>query len=98
ARPIDLFSVGQVFARPGTQASWRIYGEALRSFERGELDEAAELLATIGPSRDEIPANFLAEQVQREIDRAHRRRSTDRRNESVLVVIRFGSRWRIPWA
>jgi hypothetical protein len=55
-----------------------LYEEALRHFEEGEFQEAANALAAIQSPPAEIPVRFLSNEVERELGCAQRRRSTDR--------------------
>ncbi len=76
-QPVDLYAVRSANADARTSLAWRTYDEALCQFEAGELDAAADTLATIGMTVAEVPRQFLVERVQRELGRKRRRRSTD---------------------
>jgi adenylate cyclase len=77
-QPVDLYAVRLASADQRQDSMWRIYDEALRRFEQGRYQHAAEALATFDPAIAEVPVQFLSAQIQREINRAFRRRSTDK--------------------
>jgi adenylate cyclase len=77
-RPVDLFAVQDSSNAGHLADSWRQYSEALQYFEAGQYQQAADALATLGPSAAEVPLQFLSEQLQRELSREFRRRSTDK--------------------
>jgi adenylate cyclase len=76
-QPIDLYSIREGNGDPHLVRAWRTYEEALRQFEQGHHETAAELLATIDPSISDVPRRFLAERVQNERGRKLRRRNSD---------------------
>jgi adenylate cyclase len=76
-RPVDLFAVQDTAIAASQADVWRRYGEALTFFEDGHYRQAANVLANIEPASDAVPAQFLIEQTERELNRELRRRSTD---------------------
>ncbi|MCI0334241.1 MAG: adenylate/guanylate cyclase domain-containing protein [Planctomycetes bacterium] len=76
-KPVDLYAVRSANADLHTSFAWRTYDEALRQFEAGELEVAADTLATIDQTVAEVPWRFLGERVQCELGHKLRRRSMD---------------------
>lgn len=76
-RPVDLFAIQDAASGLRCAGAWRRYSEALVYFEDGQYQRAADALAALGTEDTEVPSKFLAEQVQRALSRAMRRRSTD---------------------
>jgi adenylate cyclase len=90
-QPIGLFSVSLATTEPGNTAAWNDYDTALSLYECGQLSEAAELLRTIAPkSLGMQPVRFLAEYIQKEIDRERLRRSTDKAGQCEQGLITLG--------
>jgi hypothetical protein len=77
-QPVNLYSVRPVSDDRRQDRTWRIYDEALRRFEQGRYQHAAEALETFDPTVTDVPVQFLSEQIQRELNREFRRRSTDK--------------------
>jgi adenylate cyclase len=78
-RPMNLYALRRAPEEMPAKEAWQVYEEALRHFEEGEFQEAANALAAIQPPPGEdIPVRFLSNEVQRELGCAQRRRSTDR--------------------
>jgi adenylate cyclase len=78
-RPMNLYALRRAPEEIPTKQAWQVYEEALRHFEEGEFQEAADALAAIqSPPTGDIPVRFLSNEVQRELGSAQRRRSTDR--------------------
>jgi adenylate cyclase len=75
--PIDLYAVRRRAVDSRLSAAWREYGEALRHFEAGEYTRAAQLVRSAEVKCGEVPWRFLAGEVERELGRQLRRRSTD---------------------
>jgi len=84
--PIDLYAVRQSTNDARISAAWRLYDEALRNFEHGRYDDAADILASIEVRGSEVPWRFLTDEVQRELGRQKRRRRTDRKGASEGVI------------
>jgi adenylate cyclase len=77
-RPVELFAVRLATADAGLAAAWHVYAAALRHFEDARYEQAADVLASAEPQCRAVPWRFLAEEVQRELGRQQRRRSTDK--------------------
>ena len=82
----DLYAVRLSTSDDRLSAAWQLYDEALRHFEEGGFQDAAAILATIDPAVTGIPSRFLGAEVQRELGRQQRRRSTDRQSASGGVI------------
>src|SRR5688500_770876 len=92
-QPIELFSVSSAAIQPVNADTWNNYDAALSLFEHGQLSEAAELLRTIDPiTLDTAPVRFLADHIQKELDRERRRRSTDKQGKRESGVIMLGTK------
>jgi adenylate cyclase len=91
-QPVNLFTISIPSWADSVRDAWAIYGSALRSFERGELDDAARLLRSLDPSIVAVPARFFADEVQRAQGQQHRRRSTDGQAECLGIVTLGGSK------
>jgi adenylate cyclase len=91
-QPIELFCVCPAASDAGSSTEWQAYHEALECFEHGSLQEAADHLATIDRAMCEIPSRFLAEHIDREQARQHRRRSTDTGNDNSRGVIALSTK------
>jgi adenylate cyclase len=76
-QPIDLYSVRGRTGGSQIELAWRQYDAALRQFEQGEHEAAADLLATMDRSISGVPRRFLAERIQNELGRNLRRRNSD---------------------
>jgi hypothetical protein len=76
--PIDLYAVRPASDEPRRAAAWTRYDDALRHFEEGRFDRAADILTTIDRAILDSPTQFLLEQVHRALSRELRRRSTDK--------------------
>jgi adenylate cyclase len=76
ASPVDLYAL---WPQDGIESEETLnrYARALASFESGDLDTAAGLLGQIDPTTTRLPAEFLANHVERLIS-AKDRRSGDR--------------------
>jgi adenylate cyclase len=77
-QPTDLYAVHRATSDAHLAAAWQLYDEALRHFERGQVQEAADALESIDARINDVPWRFLCGEVQRELGRQQRRRSTDR--------------------
>jgi adenylate cyclase len=77
-QPVDLYAVGSRETEASQAQEWQTYDAALRQFESGQYQEVANLLSNIDEAESSVPARFLFEQVQRELGRNLRRRSTDK--------------------
>jgi len=84
--PIDLYAVRQLTNDAHSSAAWQFYDEALRHFEQGRYEDAADILDSIDVKGTEIPWRFLTDEVQRDMGRQKRRRSTDRKGASGGVI------------
>jgi adenylate cyclase len=92
-RPIELFGVSSAAIEPTRAVLWNSYDMALSLFERGQLSEAGGVLRTIDPKLIELaPVQFLAEHVQKELDRQRHRRSTDKTGNRQNGVITLGTK------
>jgi len=89
---VDLYGVSLANSDANSASSWQTYQQALRYFEQGNLQEAADSLATIDPAIKEIPSRFLAEYLAGDLARQRRRRSTDRANETSRGVIKLNAK------
>jgi adenylate cyclase len=76
--PTDLYAVRRPNSDTEHSDAWRCYDDALRHFELGQFDEAADALASIDARIKDVPWRFLSAEVERELGRQKRRRSTDR--------------------
>jgi adenylate cyclase len=76
-QPVELYSVRRATNDPQLETAWRTYDAALRQFEQGRHEAAADLLATIDPSIADVPHRFLAERIHNELGRKLRRRTSD---------------------
>ena len=85
--PINLYAFRSSASDARITAMWRMYDSALRRFEEGQFQEAADALAKIKSPLAEVPVRFLCEQVQREIGRQQRRRSTDRSSSQPAGIV-----------
>jgi adenylate cyclase len=74
---VDLFSVSSSPTAESVDRAWQQYHEALRQFERQQLDQAARALETIDETHG-IPVRFLLDRIQRERGRQLRRRDSDK--------------------
>jgi adenylate cyclase len=91
--PVQLFDVSPAALEPTAAADWKTYERALALFEQGQLAEAAELLLVADTSTIEVaPLRFLAEHVQKELGRRHRRRSSDRSGSCPSGIITLGTK------
>jgi adenylate cyclase len=75
--PVDLHGIKPTRTTMACELAIDEYSDALRLFEKGELEQAAAILATIDPQTVVPPARFLAEHIERELGRNKRRRSSD---------------------
>jgi adenylate cyclase len=75
--PVDLYAICHAPNDPRLAAAWQRYETALRHFETGRLQEAADILAAVGERSAGIPWSFLTSEIERELGREQRRRSTD---------------------
>jgi adenylate cyclase len=74
----ELYAVQWKSSDAHLSVTWQLYDSALRLFEQGEYQAAADVLTTIDCNMTSIPLGFLIEQTQRELGRKERRRSTDK--------------------
>jgi class 3 adenylate cyclase len=84
---VDLYGVVPAAADEPATMAWQTYQQAVRHFEEGRLQEAAQQLATIDRAIRDVPSRFLLEHIQRELAQQNRRRSTDKENNSPGGVI-----------
>lgn len=91
-QPLDLYGVCLASSDSNLSSAWQDYQDALRCFEHGRLQEAADRLATIDPAIIEIPSRFLTEHLSREPARQNRRRSTDRESDTSRGVITLSAK------
>ena len=75
--PIELYALRSRPDEARVTAAWRAYHQALGQFEANRLQDAAELLASIDRNTAAVPWRFLEQQIQRDLGRSQRRRSTD---------------------
>jgi hypothetical protein len=73
-----LFAVCHSTKDEATLQAWLKYDRALRSFEKRDLEAAADTLAAVDDSIIDVPWRFLRERVQNELGGRRRRRSTDK--------------------
>jgi adenylate cyclase len=76
--PIDLYSLCRAASSVRCTAEWRRYDEALRCFEAGRFQDAADLADDCEHSCQEVPWRFLVDEIRREIGKQQQRRSTDK--------------------
>jgi adenylate cyclase len=76
-QPTNLYAVNWQTADTLLAAAWQSYDDALRLFESGEYQEAADVLTAIDQNVAAIPLRFLTEQTKRQLGSDQRRRSTD---------------------
>jgi adenylate cyclase len=76
-QPVDLYAVRLSTNDDRLSSAWQLYDEALRHFEQGRYEAAADILASTDARGTTVPWRFLADEVQRELGRQQRRRSTD---------------------
>ena len=86
-RPLDLYAVRSSTGDARLSAEWQIYDTALQHFEQDRLQDAADALAKIEGQGAVTPCRFLADEIQREIGRQQRRRSTDRQRATGGVIM-----------
>jgi adenylate cyclase len=91
-QPVDLHSLSLANSDADSAIAWQTYHEALQLFEQGRLQEAAEHLATIDTATTEIPSRFLADNLNGELARQRRRRSTDRGSDTSRGVIKLSAK------
>ncbi len=87
--PIDLFVVRESTSNAQLAFAWQTYARALRRFECGDFNAAAESLATIDRAVNSVPRQFLLQRTRSEQSRSQRRRSTDIEladSEGVMVI------------
>jgi adenylate cyclase len=77
-QPVDLYAVRSAGNDDPTTQLWRDYDEALRCFEQGRYEDAIQTLAACDGVKGGVPVQFLEAQIQRELNRQLRRRSTDK--------------------
>jgi adenylate cyclase len=75
---VELFGVRQPSLERPVLAQLADYERALKSFEQGQLDDAAGWLAKLESAVSWIPAKFLAQQIELARGERQGRRSTDR--------------------
>jgi adenylate cyclase len=76
-RPLDLYTLTPPTSDAIATIAWPKYSAALKDFEQGRIQAAADALASVDVEFREVPTRFLSEHVQRELARKHQRRSTD---------------------
>jgi adenylate cyclase len=91
-QPIDLFTLSGAAANEAERAAWRAYDAALSLFEDGQLNDAAHVLQSIDDSSADVPLQFLAQQVARELGRAQRRRRTDAAGSTPQGVVTLNAK------
>jgi adenylate cyclase len=84
---VDLYAISCVTGGSHHSAAWRFYAQALRHFEEGRMSDAAAVLESIDTRIAHVPWRFLSSEVERELGRQQRRRSTDRPISSAPGVI-----------
>ena len=77
-QPVDLYAIRLVTDNEPITIAWQMYDEALRQFEQGQLDAAADSLVMIDETIADVPWRFLSERVRNELGRERRRRSSDK--------------------
>ena len=90
--PIDLLSLGSPTSDAGVTNAWQAYGAALERFERGQMQEAASVLAPIDAKVREVPARFLATHLQQELSGQLQRRSTDDSAKTASGIITLATK------
>ncbi len=91
-KPVGLFAVGESTGDAPRTLDWTTYDRALRHFEEGEFQEAAEMLANIDALASEIPTKFLLNRVQQELGRKLRRRHSDKSTVATDGTIAIGAK------
>jgi adenylate cyclase len=86
-RAVDLFGLLPAASSATAVAAIGIYGEALQLFEQGQLQRASALLRQIDRRETRVPIQFLAEQIERDQNREHSRRHSDKRRETAPGII-----------
>jgi adenylate cyclase len=76
--PVDLYAVRLRQSDATHARGWQTYESALRQFEAGKFQDAADTLAHLIEAAADIPAKFLTDCIQRELSSNLRRRSTDK--------------------
>jgi adenylate cyclase len=77
-QPVNLYAVGTSESNASCAIAWQTYDQALRHFEEGQFQYAADQLANLGANTTEVPAAFLLTRTLQELGRHLRRRSTDK--------------------
>ena len=91
-QPVDLYAVSTSPRAAHVAAAWQVYDEALRQFERGQVQVAQNTLTSIDAAVAQVPSRFLAEQVERELGRQLSRRTTDRPTGRTAGVIALSAK------
>jgi adenylate cyclase len=89
-QPVDLFCVASASLDARVSRAWSIYDKALGLFEQGDLPEAAAMLKTIDPMLSDIPLQFLAQHIERQLGRKRQRRRSDADGHDDGAVISLG--------
>lgn len=90
--PVDLFAVRAATNNEPLAQVWHAYDRALKQFESGNLEAAADILASIDEEEAAagVPWNFLTERVRNEQGRKLRRRTSDKppvRSDGVVQLV-----------
>ena len=91
-RPVDLFNIGSFQCDAHLSTAWKTYGDALRCFDRGELQDALDILTTIDASLSDFPARFLTEHIEQQLAGQNRRRRSDPEIEASRGIIALGAK------
>ncbi len=86
-QPTDLYAVRLSTTDAHLSADWQHYDDALRHFEQGQMQDAADALTSIDIGTNDVPWRFLSGEIERELGRQRRRRSTDGKRANSAGVI-----------
>jgi len=86
--PVDLYGIRSHTTDSHQSPAIDAYGRALRLFEQDKLRQAADVLANVDSADEPVPIRFLAEHIQRELNRQRRRKAYrgDSRRRGIIAL------------
>ncbi|MEX2315731.1 MAG: adenylate/guanylate cyclase domain-containing protein [Pirellulales bacterium] len=87
-KPVDLYAMRSASADVVQIAAIEVYGRALEMLERGELEPAAAVLATLRQT-DDPPTRFLSEYIKQQLGQQQGRRNGDKQEGRFRGVIQL---------
>ena len=84
---VDLFGIRRPTADEAIAIQLADYGRALEFFERGEYEQAAEMLKNVTSAAGSIPLEFLREKIGKAIDLSKHRRRTDEASVGPVIAL-----------